>query len=238
MPNSRLPKKPTGVRVGRANKTVAAVKRATGRPHARDKVGREAIVAATINLLKHVEPETLSLAQVASAAGVARPLITYYFDDLHALLHEVTEVLMLDLQNRMRNDVQAPGTIAQKIRRRLGLRLAFMREHPYFERLASRQTYWNNQPTSETGQPQVLERGMAMTRALLEGVPLTDVQLRHLHVTIVGISAYLETGKPIMDALFGTGSPDNKNLDQYLDFVAQLLASHIQTSPPSRKRSR
>jgi AcrR family transcriptional regulator len=198
-----------------------------GRPQSDNFVGGAAILQSTIQLLKVRRPEQLSIADVARAARVTRPLVRYYFGDLDNLLQEVTDFLMADLQERMRISLEKESTLFLKIRSRLELRLQFMREHPNFERLASRglssEGCGNNNSLEVT-----VERGMALTRELLHGLPECQVDLRHLHVAIVGFSAYLETGEPVIELLFGSGSVGQQELAKFLDFFADMLTSHIQ----------
>jgi AcrR family transcriptional regulator len=178
-------------------------------------------------LLKHEPPESLTIMQVAKAAGVARPLVRYYFGDLQGLLRAVNDTLMTDLQNRMQASLEESGSLFNKIRRRLELRLEFMQEHPNFERLASREVF-SSQVPGERRLERTVERGMALTRGVFEGLPLSDADFLHIHVTIVGLSAFMETGKPLIEMLFGSGARGRRGTALYLDFVARLLAEYVQ----------
>src|SRR4051812_7900415 len=74
--------------------TRAGKPRRSGRPdHPRNAVGREAIIAATRDLLKLKPPSALSRIEIARFAGIDSSLIRYYFGTKDALLTAVaTEI--------------------------------------------------------------------------------------------------------------------------------------------------
>ena len=207
-------------------------RRTSGRPFADATVGRNTILDATIRLLKTRTPEQLSISEIAVEAGVTRTLVRYYFSDLKGLLAEVTELLMGELQGRMGQALRARGSTADRVHQRLLLRLAFMREHPQFERLALSEIY-HSDPDSpsakvETPLKRTTRRGLELTSLLVSDAQKANVDPRFVHLAILSVSAFLPNAQPLLVELFGSGPKADRKIDEYLRFISQLLADKIE----------
>lgn len=207
-------------------------RRASGRPQADDAVGRDIILQTTVRLLRTRTPEQLSILEIASAAGVTRALVRYYFGSLKGLLREVTESLMRDLQDRMDVQLRAHGTVEERVYQRLRLRLDFMREHPHFERLALSEIYHgepdDSAAPSDTPLQRITRRGLALTSTMLMGAPPDGkLDARFIHLAILSISAFLPTAQPLLDELFGKGPAAEAQIEKYLRFMSCTLAERI-----------
>lgn len=217
-------------------------RRASGRPLADDAVGRDIILLTTVNLLKSRTPEQLSILEIANAAGVTRALVRYYFVDLKGLLQEVTESLMRELQNRMEVALKMQGTVEERVYQRLQLRLAFMSEHPQFERLALSEIYHyeseGEPPPSGTPLQRITRRGLALTSTMLmdgaQAGRLDQVDPRFIHLAILSISAFLPTARPLLAELFGEGPEADRQIEHYLRFMSHLLAERIRQDTPAQ----
>lgn len=190
---------------------------------------------ATILLLKTKTPEQLSILEIASIAGVTRTLVRYYFGDLRGVLREATEHLMRQLQDRMKAALDAHGPLPERVYQRLMLRLEFMREHPQFERLALSEIYHGGDvdtPSGTAGNPlqRISRRAMDLTAMLLEDSP-SRVDPRHIHLTILSVSAFIPMAQPLLDHLFGKGAEADREIEKYLRFISQMLAEKIQREP-------
>jgi AcrR family transcriptional regulator len=220
-------------------------RRASGRPLADDAVGRDIILQTTVKLLKARTPEQLSILEIAAAAGVTRALVRYYFADLKGLLREVTESLMRELQNRMEVALKMQGTVEERVYQRLQLRLAFMREHPQFERLALSEIYHyeslGEPPPSGTPLQRITRRGLELTSTMLmdgaQAAPAGQdgrVDPRFIHLAILSISAFLPTARPLLAELFGEGPETDRQIEHYLRFMSHLLAERIRQDTPAQ----
>lgn len=238
-------------------------KRVSGRPIDSQSVGRQAIIDATVALLKTRTPEQLTILEVANAAGVARTLVRYYFGDLKGLLREVTEDLILHLQDRTEALLRHDGALVDRVHQRLTLLVGFLREHPQFQRLALTETYFadsgvdspadtagNAKSTaapagkrrSEVGPggtrashalgstplQRVARRGLQLTTMLLDETRAAHVDPRYIHLSILAIAYFIAPAQPLLTTLFGTGNQGRKQGDDYLRFVAQVLADRME----------
>ncbi|MBL0419211.1 TetR/AcrR family transcriptional regulator [Ramlibacter sp. AW1] len=238
MPSPARTREPTRARADKP----ATTRRGSGRPAADASVGREVILAATIELLRTRTPEQLSVVEVAAAAGVNRALVRYYFGDLKGLLMEATQHLMRQLQDRMETALRTEGDLAERVHHRLMLRLEFMREHPHFERLALSEIYQSGAEGGDDpeGTPlhRITQRGLELTRMLLDDTPHSRLDPRFVHLAILSVSAFLPIAQPLLAELFGEGPKADRKVDDYLKFVARMLADTIERSdvPPAPKR--
>lgn len=216
------------------------VARVIGRPNAGAKVGRQVIINAAILLLQTRSPEALTVLEVAKAAGVARTLVRYYFGDLNGLLREVAEQLMQQLQDSMEAAALRGRTLHQRIRQRLLLRLNFMREHPHFEALVLSEIYYRSnedaasdddrrREAGESPLSRVVTRGMQLTLMLFDDDQRKSIDPRFIHLAIISVSAFLVTGRPLVDILLGTGTAGSQQLDLYINFIAKTLADCIES---------
>lgn len=237
--------KPTKEPSARSKKSAAPAKtgaharrtRVSGRPVGSASVGRQAIVDSTIELLKSRPPESLTVLEVAKVAGVTRALVRYYFGSLEGLLVEVTEQLMSVLQGQMEEMTVREGTLYERVRQRLSLRLDFMREHPHFERLVLSEIYFADDgqgrqagsAQAESALKRITRRGLEISAMLLDERSARHVDARFLHLTIMSISGYITAGEPLIRTLFGTGKGCERQLEAYIDFVARLLTDHLET---------
>ncbi|GAA0501329.1 TetR/AcrR family transcriptional regulator [Pigmentiphaga sp. GD03639] len=209
----------------------APAPRGAGRPVDSQSVGRDRIIDCTVDLLGRRTPEELTILEIAAEAGVNRALVRYYFGDLRGLLHEVTEFLMRQLQDRMERALRQPGSLREQLKARLTLRLEFMRQHPHFERLALAEIYHAPRTGNEAGAPtpiqRVTARGLEITAMLFpEGVP-PAVDPRFVHLILIGVPAFVSTAQPLIETLFGTGPQAETMMDAYVDFVARMLEDQI-----------
>ncbi|WP_236702196.1 TetR/AcrR family transcriptional regulator [Cupriavidus basilensis] len=216
-----------------------ARRRVSGRPTGEDTVGKQAIIQSTVELLKIRAPEQLTVLEVAAKAGVARTLVRYYFGDLHGLLREVTECLMGQLQDRMEVVMRMQGSVRERVHQRLLLRLEFMREHPYFERLALGEIYYGEDATEEnpagSALQRITKRGLELTDMILEDAQGAKVDARFLHLVILSVSAFIPSAQPLLHHLFGTGEECEQQVDAYLQFVSRMLADAIDQQPERTK---
>lgn len=212
-----------------ASKT-KVIQRVSGRPMEKNAVGRQAILDSTVLLLKTRAPEQLTVLEVAKIAGVTRTLVRYYFGSLNGLLQEVTEYLMGELQDRMQ--VRMHGSVCERVHQRLVARLEFMREHPYFERLALTEIYYGDDTEESnpegTSLQRITKRGLELTNMVLEDAPDSQVDPRFLHLAMLSISAFIPNAQPLLVHLFGAGKKGEQQVDEYLQFISRMLADAIE----------
>ena len=110
-------------------------KRAIGRPANKKSVGKEVILLKTIELLRTVPPEKLSLTLAAKNAGVHLTLVKYYFEDRTRLLVDIARHLTFELGERVRLSEQNQSSVFERIRIRIDTMVDYYLLNPYYHRL-------------------------------------------------------------------------------------------------------
>jgi AcrR family transcriptional regulator len=109
--------------------------RAIGRPARKKSVGKETIVLKTVELLRVLPPEKLSLTLAAKNAGVHLTLIKYYFADRTRLLVDVARHLTLELGERVRASENDRSPALERLRIRIDAMVDFYFLNPFYHRL-------------------------------------------------------------------------------------------------------
>jgi AcrR family transcriptional regulator len=119
-----------------ATKRVKHPGRSIGRPAGKKSVGKEVIIIKTVELLRTMPPEKLSLTGVAKNAGVHLTLVKYYFQDRTRLLVDVARHLTIELgEKRVRAGEQAQLTPQERLRVRIDAMVDFYFLNPFYHRL-------------------------------------------------------------------------------------------------------
>jgi AcrR family transcriptional regulator len=109
--------------------------RSIGRPTGQRRIGKDFLIEKTVQLLRTVPPEKLSLSMAARNAGVHLTLIKYYFRDRTRLLVDVARWLAVSLGEGVRatdsNELSAPG----RLRIRIDAMVDFFFVNPFYHRL-------------------------------------------------------------------------------------------------------
>lgn len=109
--------------------------RAIGRPANKKSVGKEVILQKTIELLRTLPPEKLSLTLAARNAGVHLTLVKYYFEDRTRLLVAVARHLTLELGDHVRASEGDRSSALDRLRIRIDAMVDFYFLNPYYHRL-------------------------------------------------------------------------------------------------------
>lgn len=221
----------------------APVKRKVGRPagsgagkggkSADLTVGREMLIDVTCNLLKTIQPATITRALVARETGVDPSLIRYYFRNRSALLAaaamQITEhyAEMLEAA-RERSD----GSPASMLRERIRALINLMAEFPFFHRLITEEIMPSDEPEAREMFSRVTERGTLSYDAILkagvdEGVFEPSVNRTMLFTAIIGMSEFYAPGLRVIREADRTDRPEPEIREQYIDFVCDLILNGI-----------
>ncbi|TAL75600.1 MAG: TetR/AcrR family transcriptional regulator [Burkholderiaceae bacterium] len=219
--------------------------RAKGRPDTADGVGREALLQAAIDELKHTTPEAVTLAGVAARAGVHPALIRYYFGNKGGLLQSVAQVLVEQGQEAARSKIESDAPIAEKLADRLRSMIELIQANPQFHRLVLDQVYGHTGSHSED-QPlsRITSRGLRMIIAMLHdstGARVRPVDPRFLHMALIGLTEFFVPAKPLLQELFGADADIEDLKTRYIDFLGDLLLNGLlepqaNTTPPPPPR--
>ena len=124
----------TGGRAAKAKRTPAKT-RSIGRPAAQRRIGKPFLIDKTVELLRQVPPEKLSLSMAARHAGVHLTLFKYYFTDRTRLLVDVARTLAVSLGEGVAaidtRELPAP----ERLRIRINTMVDFFFLNPFYHRL-------------------------------------------------------------------------------------------------------
>ncbi len=109
--------------------------RSKGRPAGKRGIGKEHLIEKTIELLRTVPPEKLSLSMAARHAGVHLTLFKYYFNDRTRLLVDVARNLSRELGEGVAATEKSDQTAIERLRIRIDAMVEFFFVNPFYHRL-------------------------------------------------------------------------------------------------------
>lgn len=219
-------------------------RRGKGRPR-RDGpgVGREAVIAATRELLKRVPPSKITRAALSREAGIDPALVRYYFGNTSALLTEVILEIADELAaNRVWNK-SAEAPFRERLRQRVQVLTQTLEENPHLHEMLIQRAVFGQQAMGKDIK-RIRERynaeGLASLSALIEdGVRSGEcrpVNLHYLYMALIGLSEFFINAYPLFVRISGGGGNRSEAIDGYVDFVTDLIMAgltprDIKTSP-------
>ncbi len=212
-------------------------RRAAGRPDQGNSVGGDKIVESALQLLKHTSPEKLTVVEVAAQAHVDPALVRYYFGDKKGVLHAAAKRLLDQVQDRGQVLLAGEGTFEQRVRHRLEALIEALQDHPRFMQLVINEVYavdGDSAPDEVKDLQTVADRGLALTRALLQGrgeTRVRDVDARYLHIAILGLCTFFMEAKPLLRVLFESDYEEGRMTSAYVDFATALLTRGLLARP-------
>lgn len=227
---------PTAQRNVRPRKTKA--KRGKGRPP-RNLVGRDSIIRATRELLKHKAPSELTRVNIAAYCGIDPGLIRYYFGTTDALLTEVTTQIVEEMHAHINAAVAAGQSAEEKMRKRIHASLEMHEQNPHLNDLIIQKILGGTRVGARRARSEMVEGSIAtLTAVINEGVKRGDfrpVDPRLLHIALIGMSEFFFTGHAVVQHLFGRPN-DAQLIEEYGRFIAELILHGI-SSPENRAKS-
>lgn len=110
--------------------------RAIGRPVGKGRIGKELLIEKTVELLRTLPPEKLSLSIAARHAHVHLTLFKYYFQDRTRLLIDVARTLSKDIGDRVAAiESKAAATAPERLAIRIDTMVDFFMINPFYHRL-------------------------------------------------------------------------------------------------------
>jgi TetR/AcrR family transcriptional regulator len=204
----------------------AVRKRGQGRPKDPNAlVGRDAIINATRELLRHRPPSAVTRADIARFAQVDPALIRYYFGTTEALLTAVASQINSEMHARIRAAVKIAGSSEEKLRQRIRTFLAMHAENPHLNQLIVQKILGSRQREARLARAEMVKDSLrTLEDILIEGHRagrLRAVDPRFLHIALIGMCDFFFTGRPVVDELFPDA--DERLLESYGEFLADLI---------------
>jgi TetR/AcrR family transcriptional regulator len=215
-------------------------RRKQGRPNkGAPAVGREALIAATRELMKSVPPGQITRLDIARAAGVDPALIRYYFGDKSALL--VAAVLQAGTELRKRQARgYAEGTSARdKIRRRIFILLETLYQDPSLHHLIiERIIHSKSKPARQLRHDLVYRTCDELAAVIKEGVAAGEfrrVDHRHLFLATVGACSFPMAERALFAELMGSPGSE-RDLRAYAEFLSDVFLDGLAVHKPAKRR--
>jgi TetR/AcrR family transcriptional regulator len=210
-------------------------RRGIGRPRAGDAsaVGRDALVAAACELLTHLPPAQVTRSRVARAVNVDPSLIRYYFRDRATLLlaafDRLTEELLQTSAEILPDSAHAPAHQRLRASVKAMLRLNF--RYPHFHQLLIEEVASMPDPVAREHMQRMTGRGLAAYDSILEAGAnehsMRRVDRAFLFVAVLGMAHYFIAGRKVVQEAVGGRAYDEQLLEQYADFVCDLLLNGL-----------
>ena len=213
-------------------------KRSKGRPVAASAgVGRDALIAATRQLLQELPPEQVTASAIARRAGGDPALVRYYFGNRTRLLLEVAQQIGREANVTPPESGHPPDLLADLIH----ATFRFTRSARHMQRLMLNELdsassgevresvrEWNRVPVNQYAAIKALDRRGEVDGELIDFDPL------FLHLAVVGISDFFVTGGPLVQLLTPEGTDMDDLARRYEAFVERLLLDGLRKRPAAQ----
>ncbi len=207
-------------------------RRGIGRPHiSGDTVGRDALIAATKELLKRVPPAKLTRIKIAQSARVTPALVRYYFGNTEKLLRATTILLAREHRANSRARIAAAKTAKEKLRARIAVLTETLMVNPHFNQLLLEQVVHGKGSVAKRAFDLLSADSLSELSAILEdGVrrrELRPVDVNFMYCALIGLSEFFASNRPMLESLFGPGKFDAELANRYVAFVFDLIMNGI-----------
>lgn len=206
--------------------------RAIGRPANKKSVGKEIILQKTIELLRTLPPEKLSLTLAAKHAGVHLTLIKYYFEDRTRLLIDVARHLTFAFGEYVRISEQDLPSAIDRLHLRIDALVDFYFLNPHYHRLMLE--IIADEKHELAGD--LIHEWISRTLEIYDGIIRTGVKERQLrsvdvrftYLAIMGLCEQFHLGVRLFDrAKVGANEPAEKLAIKYKKFLRDLVFDGI-----------
>ena len=210
--------------------------RAIGRPANKKSVGKEIILQKTIELLRTLPPEKLSLTLTAKHAGVHLTLIKYYFEDRTRLLVDVARHLTLEFGEYVRTSEQDLPSAIDRLHLRIDAMVDFYFLNPYYHRLMleiiADEKHELAGDLIHEWISRTLEIYDGIIRAGVKERQLRAIDVRFTYLAIMGLCEQFHLGVRLFDrANIGPQEPTEKLAIKYKKFLRDLVFDGIAMRP-------
>jgi AcrR family transcriptional regulator len=216
-----------------------AKQRGPGRPagtHSGE--GRDAILAATRELLAERGLPRVTLREVAERADVQPALVNYYFGSKRGLLREVVRGVAARVRERIAAEGLRPGDPEERMRHMLRAVASAFAEQPYAPRLLFEQVLFaDDESLDEFAKAYALPNLAVITQLLQDGRRegvLREVDVSFLAPQVIGMLFFFFLSAPLQSRLFEHSEIDAERAARYADSAADLVLHGLALREPVR----
>ncbi|MBB3955278.1 hypothetical protein [Novosphingobium sediminicola] len=207
-------------------------KRSRGRPRAGAQdidtsVGKDALIDATIDLLRTMPPSAITPVVVARSTGVHPSLIRYYFHNRATLLVAVAEKLTQRFAAQFEASAQSEGTAEERLCARISTLIDLNSTYPFFHQLFATEIAGSEDPAARAMITQFTNRGTAaygsILRAGLGEGAFRGMDPSLLYVAVVGMSEFFVSARRQLEVAAGVSLDEAELREAYKAFVCDLV---------------
>jgi len=223
-----------------AETPVAKAGRGRGRPRAGaddidTSVGRDALIDATIDLLKQMPPAAITPVVVARAMRVHPSLIRYYFQNRATLLVAVADKITQQYAKDFDLYAQETGTPESRLAGRIRTMIDLNATYPFFHQLFTTEIVPSDDPAARAIITQLTNRGVgaysSILRAGLGNGSLHAADPGLLYIAIVGMSEFFGSGHRQLEIAQGIDINEAELREAYKQFVCDLVLGGLRGGP-------
>jgi AcrR family transcriptional regulator len=210
--------------------------RSRGRPRAgaddaATTVGRDALIDATIALLKDMPPAAITPVVVARSMGVHPSLIRYYFQNRATLLVAVAERITRQFADEFDLYAQESGTPETRLAGRIRTMVDLNATYPFFHQLFGTEIAGSQDPAARAIITQMTNRGIGAYGSILRG-GLGDGSLRAadpglLYTAVVGMGEFFVSAHRQMEIAQGSPIDERELREAYKTFICDLVLNGL-----------
>jgi len=182
--------------------------------------GRERLLASAQRLFAERGYASVSIQQIALAAGLSKATVFHHFPTKESLYLEVVRTACLDTQGLL-HEARNSGSPLDALRAFAAAHLAHIFEHDELTRLVSRELINGDQDQGRAMAEQVFgehfSRLLTLIRACQDSGDIrTDIQPAEAAIAIVGMNLHLFQSWPVIRHLPGAGITDVAQTGRHL----------------------
>jgi AcrR family transcriptional regulator len=202
-------------------------RRARGRPtNGKAAVGSEALIGATIGLLRTMPPAKVTLREVARRTGTDPALVRYYFGDKSRLLVTAASHLVAEYYASTTRKIHGKRSVRERLRQRIADILQVLSDNPYLHQIMVEQVVHWQGTAGKAMLKKVTDQAYGVARTLVEdgaaAGEMRKIDPRLLHVAIIGLCEAFVTLRPLVEELF-KGKTRTQMAATYRDFLVELV---------------
>lgn len=197
-------------------------------------VGKDALIDATISLLKTNPPAAITPVVVARAIGVHPSLIRYYFKNRASLLVSVAQRVSLQLARQVEDAAEtSDNSPRSRLCARIGALIDLNAEYPFFHQLIVSEIATSEDPEAQAMIAQFTNRGQGAYGTILRA-GLVDGSFRGmdpglLYVVVIGMAEFFVAARRQLEIAQGSTIDEAELRAVYKAFVCDLVLNGVAT---------
>jgi len=215
-------------------------RRQQGRPSGDgDSVGKDGLLRAVRDLMRHQPPSKINRLEIARHAGVDPGLVRYYFGDTDALFAAVVVDITAEARRVLSERASATTreqnfSLKSALRDRIRGTLRMFKDNPHQHELIVDHIFSGKNPAARNEWRTIISQSVAELDAMLRlGEKSGDfryVEPRYLHMLIISACEFFFSGNALIEDMFESGSKAANDTEAFGDFLADIITNGLRAS--------